>query len=198
MAPTTATRALRPALCTFLLFGSAISWAQAQDVPPPLGTIDFYGLRTISESEVRNLLPLKEGFDFTGELPDSDTVVSEMADALGVARVELSLICCNDDGLSQLYVGIQETDRANDLYYSAPTGDVRLPPAIVENFDVFLDRMMQSVFSGEATEDRSQGHERVRAVNPGHLFLGCEPRVLHGDLLLTRSPASSYITRTPR
>ena len=143
-------------LVCLLLYTQGI---QAQEpVFPPLGTIDFYGLQTISESEVRGILPIGEGHDFAADLPDPAVIGNDMTKALGVARVELNLVCCTEAGLSQLYVGVQEGEQARSLYFPAPIGDVELPRSIVENFEVFLDRMMESVLSGDASEDRSQGH----------------------------------------
>jgi hypothetical protein len=130
---------------------------------PALGTVDFYGLSTVTEAQVRSVLPLQEGFDFTTELPEPDIVGRRMADALGVDRVELTLVCCTKSGLSQLYVGIQSDAHAGVPYFVAPTDEVSLPADIVANFEQFLDRMMASVLSGDASEDRTQGHALAEA-----------------------------------
>lgn len=149
-------RCARAGLVCLFLYAQGLQ-AQAPDLPP-LETIDFYGLRAISESEVRGVLPIREGHNFTANLPDPVAIGEDMAEALGVARVELSLVCCTEAGLSQLYVGVQEEEPARSLYLPAPTGDAELSPGVVENFGVFLDRMLQNVLSGDAIEDRSQGH----------------------------------------
>ena len=52
-------------ILTALLFALA---ASSDDALPPIGTIDFYGLRTISEAKARHALLLKEG----ASLPDGE------------------------------------------------------------------------------------------------------------------------------
>lgn len=131
--------------------------AQPDPLPPSIGTIEFYGLRTIPAERVRALLPFTEGDDFPVRL-SREAVQAELADALDVARVELNAICCTTEGLFQFYVGVEETPASRREYRETPTGTVRLPDEVMQSFETFLERSMESVLSGEAREDRSQGH----------------------------------------
>jgi hypothetical protein len=143
----------------FGLAGGALSVcvgiAQIPDLPP-VGSIDFYGLRTISEAEVRELLPFKEGDALP--MPPPDSLDTDVASTLGVARVAFELVCCNESGLSQVYVGIEETIGNRTPYLDTPTGEDRLPQEIVATYQELMDRWMEAVLSGDAGEDRSQGH----------------------------------------
>ena len=89
---------------------------------PPIGTIDFYGLRSLSESDVRQHLPFKEG----EALPElSPTSQEQVARALGAAHVEFAIVCCSGDGRTLIYVGVQERAAPGIRYNAAPTGKVR-------------------------------------------------------------------------
>jgi len=55
---------MKRALLLFLLLFAAV-FARAQ--APPIGTVDFYGLRTVSGQQVRGVLQLKEGDAVPGE-----------------------------------------------------------------------------------------------------------------------------------
>jgi hypothetical protein len=139
------------AVAAWLLLG-AVS-AQPPSLPP-IETIDFYGLRTRSASDVRALLPFAEG-DVIERPPDS--LAAEIAAALGIARVELSAVCCTAAGRTQLYVGVEEQPRTS-LYRDAPTGDVMLPGEIMASVAELDARLREAVLSGQAREDWSAGH----------------------------------------
>lgn len=141
-------------------FFLCIAIAQPSDIPP-IGTIDFYGLRTISETEVLELLPFKEGDTLTpDDLPESfiESLSSDVAESLGISRVEFNFGCCGESGLSQIYIGIEETPGPRVVYREAPAGDSTLPPEILTSYEEFGDRWVEAVLSGNAREDRSEGH----------------------------------------
>ena len=91
-----------------------------------IGVIDFYGLRTISQSEVRAVLPFREG-DALAPGFLSETLKSKIAVALNVPRVEMGEVCCRDVGVSTVYIGIEESPAAQIAYHSPPTGEIELP-----------------------------------------------------------------------
>lgn len=143
------------AAASLALVSPPIARAQS-DAPPPIGTIDYYGLTTISSDEVAPLLPFAVG-DTLSELTEP-AQPEAIARALGVERVELSYVCCTDDGLFQIYVGVQERPGQTVDYLAPPTGDARLPDEMVADFDAFLDALVEAVLSGQSSEDRSEGH----------------------------------------
>jgi len=127
-----------------------------QDLPV-IGTIDFYGLRTISEADVRDLLPFRKG-----DTPKQDLAelsASDIAKSLGVARIKFDFVCCNEAGLTMLYVGVSDTAEMGLKYHQAPIGNDRLPQEIVEDYRKAMDLLIEAVVSGKGgPDDISQGH----------------------------------------
>src|SRR5215217_4490443 len=80
---------MRPSVLSILLLLPWLPLAAQQ--MPPLGIIDFYGLRTLPESTVRRTLGIREG----DPVPDSAGPATRRLRALpGVADARLNLVCC--------------------------------------------------------------------------------------------------------
>jgi hypothetical protein len=126
----------------------------ASDPMPPLGIIDFYGLRTVSEEQARQALRIKEG----DPLPDNPTEAERRLEALpGVAQARINRVCC-EQGKSLLYVGIQEKGTPVLKFRPAPQGAARLPEEISQAGDAFSQALTEAVVKGDIAEDDSQGH----------------------------------------
>ncbi|MBO0727500.1 MAG: FtsQ-type POTRA domain-containing protein, partial [Blastocatellia bacterium] len=59
---------------------------------PPIGIIDFYGLRAVSERQVREALQIKEGDSLSGE---SNDVKRRLESLPGVAEASIEYNCCD-------------------------------------------------------------------------------------------------------
>ena len=124
-----------------------------------IGIIDFYGLRSLTEEQVRTALPISEGtvvsddYAFPGE-----KAMSVVAEALGVFRVELSPICCYEPYKLVVYVGIEEEQISTPQYRDEPVGDQELPTEILETARQLETAMIAAIQNGDFEEDRSQGH----------------------------------------
>ncbi|MBF8268506.1 MAG: hypothetical protein HW386_215 [Gammaproteobacteria bacterium] len=138
----------------FLLF-LPVAEAQIPDFPV-IGTVDFYGLRIIPESRIQALLPFKEG-DSPPQIP-LDSLRTGMPTTLGVTKVEISLVCCDNEGLSIVYVGVEEQSGNTPKYHAAPAGEVTLPPEVEHSYEESMIKLMEVVQSGKGGEDRSHGH----------------------------------------
>ena len=123
---------------------------------PELGTIDFYGLRSISEDELRDLLPFSEGDTLTQEIAEWPT--SDIAESLGAARITFMFVCCNESGLSMSYIGVEETVSTQFTYRKTPGGDYLLPSEIVADYRDAMDLLFEAVTTEDGKEDQSQGH----------------------------------------
>jgi hypothetical protein len=143
------------ALLIALFASPAIS--QDAEGPPPVGTIDFYGLRSMSSSDALAKLPFRVGEPPTLALePEMN---AKVAKALGVGAARVELVCCIDGGSrSELFIGVQETAHAEAPRSQAPSGKVRLPAELVASYDEFLKRLYEALLKGDVPEDRSQGH----------------------------------------
>lgn len=157
-----------------------------------IGIIDFYGLRSITEDEVRAVLPFSIGDLISIDRPfPPANLESEMAEALEVSRVDISSICCPEPNVGILYVGVEERRIPGLRYRPEPTGNVSLPPEIQETDRKIEAAMKAAVRAGDAEEDRSKGHSlmmnpEVRALQERYVNYAEQYRevfieVLHGS-----------------
>ena len=138
--------------------GSSPPSTAAADSRPPIGIIEVYGARRVSEERIREALQIKEG----DALPlKSGEVEQRVAAILGVRQVHLNTVCC-DAGKSILYVGIQESGAGRLVFRAAPTGSIRLPEEIVQAGQALDRALMEAVQRGDAEEDPSQGYSLAR------------------------------------
>jgi hypothetical protein len=121
---------------------------------PAIGVLDFYGLRKVSEVEIRRVLGFKEG----DPLPKSKADIEEaLENVKNVVRARLEAVCC-DDGKAILYVGIEERAAAHFDYNPAPAGDARLPEEIHSAYAQFLSAVNRAARRGDTTESLAEGH----------------------------------------
>ena len=121
---------------------------------PPIGIIDFYGLRNLTEQQARQALQIREGDSF----PESREEAQRRLETLpNVQQARLDGVCC-EAGQSILYVGIQEKGAASFQFRAAPKGAIRLPETMVQAGEAFSDALTEGVQKGDAGEDDSQGH----------------------------------------
>jgi hypothetical protein len=146
----------------FLLIVAVSAPAQS---PPRIGTIEFFGLRKVSEAKVRQTLGVREG----GFLPPSKGNAEENLDKIsGVVESHLEAVCC-DDGKMILYVGIEERGAPHFELREAPEGDAKLPEETMAPYRRFQEVSGDAIRRGSTSEDLTQGYSRradptVRAV----------------------------------
>ncbi len=162
------------------------------DEQATIGIIDFYGLRSLTEEQVRAVLPFSEGLVVSIDyaFPDKEAW-SEIAETLGVFRVELSPTCCYEPYKIIVYVGIEEEQTPTLQYRDEPTGDKELPSEILETKRQLKRAMIAAIRAGDAGDDWSQGHSLVmnpeaRAFQERYIDFASEYRetlieVLHGS-----------------
>lgn len=129
-----------------------------------IGIVDFYGLGTITEEEVRTVLPFSEGDsiaieDLSFDKPSQQAMESAMADALGVERMELTGVCCSAPNVGILFVGIEQKAGAGPRYRRNPTGHLSLPSEILET-DRELEAAIRAVVQagGDSGFSWSEGY----------------------------------------
>jgi hypothetical protein len=128
---------------------------------PPIGIIDFYGLRQLSERQVREALQIREG----DPGPESEKAASRAIESdkqrlralPGVRDVEISGVCC-DAGRLIVYVGIVEAGGKGYVFARPPAGKVRLPEEVVTAGQAFEEALMAAVQKGDTGEDDTLGH----------------------------------------
>jgi len=121
-----------------------------------VGTIDLFGLRQHSESEIRSSLKIKEGDPFDRE--QTSAAVAELKKLPGVKQTTLAPITTDGSGRIHLFVGVQEEDAVGFVLRDKPTGETRLPAPLAQIFLDFSNALGPAVRSGKDREDDTQGH----------------------------------------
>jgi hypothetical protein len=121
---------------------------------PRIGIIDFYGLRKVSETRLRRALGVKEGDALPGS---KDNLEERLEKVPGVVRAQVTAVCCDGNKVI-LFVGIEEKGAPHFDYRSPPTGNVRLPPEIVETYRKLMEAVYDAARAGSTAEDLTHGY----------------------------------------
>jgi len=147
----------RIALVLFLCMGSQLAAIAAPPGPArSIGSIDFFGLRKVTEAQIRQHLPFKEGDALMDKAQRPDGAA--IARAVGVAQVTLAYICCTQDQKVLVYVGVAEQPVKPARKAAVFTGTARLPDEMMRAAEEMGAQIREAVSEGQADEDDSQGH----------------------------------------
>jgi len=137
-------------LLPFCLLSAVLACAQG----PPVGVIDYFGVRRVPRQALETALGLKVG----QPLPRSKGDVEERLEKVaGVVSARLEAVCC-EEGKAILYVGIQERGAPRFDYLETPQGAVRLPEEGHFAYAQFLACVNEAAREGDVEEDLTQGH----------------------------------------
>jgi hypothetical protein len=131
---------------------------------PPLGIIDFYGLRTLSKAQLLQALPYHPGdtINIDQFKSQKDAVEQKLASIPGVVEAHLTLVCCNLDNpgahKSILFIGIEETGNRCPEFQPVPAGSVRLTADVLTAGDDYEVASHKAVLARNFAEDDSQGY----------------------------------------
>ena len=170
-----------------LLSFSALQFAQQF---PPIGIIDTYGLRTVSETDLLRALAVKPGSDALQTMTSQQDIVARIKSLPNVADASINLVCCDDaEGQSILFVGIREKGTPPLTFRPAPKGNVRLPAEIVKAGEDFEQAFTKALEAKEFTEDDSQGHA---------LYTNKETRAVQERFVTLATPNLAILRRVIR
>jgi len=129
-----------------------VSAAAAQ--APPVGDINFYGLRKTTGDKILSTLELKTG----AALPPSKGAMEDRIEEIsGVVEARVEAVCC--DGASvALFIGIEERGAPHFDYRSAPAGNAALPQELMDTYHAFLAAVGRAAQAGNTAEDLTAGH----------------------------------------
>jgi hypothetical protein len=139
---------------SWLIFLALLLPASQDPQSPPIGIIDLYGLRSVSERQVREALQIKEGDPSSVDRKEAERKLESLPN---VAEARLSFVCC-DVGKAILYLGIREKGASSIQFHRAPQGKVRLPQDVVQAGEDYQKAVSDAVLKGNTGEDDSQGH----------------------------------------
>lgn len=118
----------------------------------PIVHVDLYGVRTVSEESVHRALDAGLGDDIEF---DRDAAEARLEALPGIADAEIILMPMPGNAI--VLVGIEEVGAVKLGLDPAPTGEVRLPEALVELYDGIMDLGLEAIYAGESREDRVDG-----------------------------------------
>jgi hypothetical protein len=124
----------------------------AQDLR--VDVLDFYGLRKVSESQIRKALGVREGDRLPPSKGDAESKLDQIS---GVVESHLEAVCC-DDGQTILYVGVEEKGAPHFDLREPPEREVALPEEIVSTYNRFLEAAQAAARRGSTGEDLTHGH----------------------------------------
>jgi hypothetical protein len=150
------------ALLVFLILGAGT--AEPFEGIPPVGIVDFYGVRRVPLEAVRRAA----GFSPADRLPAEDAALEaafvgarrRLEAVPGVAKAHVELVCC-EDGKSILYVGVAETASAAERR-AAPRGEARLPDEVAAALRAVDEARSAAILRGDFQEDDAAGHALLR------------------------------------
>src|SRR2546423_14317198 len=125
----------------FSIFLFVLPFGSVNGQNPPIGNIDFYGLRSVSEQQARQALQIKDGDSFPTLLEEAQRRLEAMPN---VQQARLNFVCC-EAGKAILYVGIKEKGAPSLRFRSAPKGAIRLSEIIVQAGEAFDDAFTEGI-----------------------------------------------------
>lgn len=126
----------------------------AADSVPRVGSVDYYGLRKISQSRIYKVVGVSAG----DPIPPSKGDLEERLEKIpGVVTARVEAVCC-DGREGMLFVGIEERGAAHFALRTAPAGDAVLPAEIVEQYTQLVRAMENAARRGSTAEDLTRGH----------------------------------------
>lgn len=137
-----------------------------EEAAPPIGLIEFFGLRTMEEDSLRAALGLGPEPE---EMPPAPVLergsipmlAARLARLPDVAEARFETVCCHR-GNTILFIGIREAGREpRGDYWPAPEGSTALPAEIVDAYEGFIQALGDAVRAGQVGDDLSQGHSFV-------------------------------------
>ncbi len=124
---------------------------------PPIGIIDFYGLRQVSPQQVEQALQVKPGDRVDREaIQQAERRLPEIP---GVEAARLNVVMMT--GKTILFVGIQEKGAPALRFRPAPEGAAKLPEDVLRDGRAFEEALMEAVEKGDAEDDLSQGYSMM-------------------------------------
>jgi hypothetical protein len=179
-------RSIRATILTGItLFSFAATPHLAAQKNATVAIVDFYGLRQITEAQVRQALRIVEGDTITE--PTLRSAEKRLRVIPGIRDARVGAVCC-DNGKTLVYVGIEENGTPAVHFNPPPKGHSRLPDEIVRAGAAFDAAFEKAVERGDFEEDDSKGHSLMhdpgaRAVQEGFVALADKYRRQLRDVL---------------
>ena len=144
-------------LCLFILVFAATP-VLAQEQPPPIGSIDFFGYADLNLDQIRAALPLHVGDRFPGRSETVDGIRKAVTSVISRPPTDVAPVCCDAQGKFMIYIGLPGSSIKQTQYNRVPTGKARFPSKIIDLYKQTMDATSAAVLRGAIREDNSQGY----------------------------------------
>ena len=176
-------------LLSVSLIAAGLALAQA----PRLSSIEFYGLRKVSEERLRSAVGVREG----DPLPSSKADIEERVEKVpGVLQARVEAVCCSGAG-AVLYIGIEERDAPHVEFRPTPAGDASLPPAVADTYRDYLSYFGEAARSGSPTGPAADAYRENLAHLAAQYWKVCRRTLLESDDVDQRSIAAALMGYAP-
>lgn len=139
--------------CRWLLLLLAAA-AACQPQRLRIGEIEFFGYAGLDLEALRRAVPVNEGDELTeAEMPQVTAKLKQVLHATSVAAT-----CCDESGGLMLYIGLPGKSARALPYRPVPRGTDRLPPAVTNLYQQFLNALARAIEKGASAEDDAQGY----------------------------------------
>jgi hypothetical protein len=125
-----------------------------------VGSIDFFGGQGRDTAALLAKLPVKVGQALKEEQMEAlqSAISVTVQAAMGKPSTDVAVMCCDEPGELQLYVGLQGSSYRAPRYAAAPTGVATLPDDGVGLYRKYMEAFAHAVQSGNSQEDDSKGY----------------------------------------
>lgn len=125
-----------------------------------VGTIDFFGGQGMDTAALLAKLPLKVGQPIKEEQFEAlkGSVRAAVLAATGKPDTDLAVVCCDQPGKLQVYVGVEGSSYRAPKYAAPPVGAAALPEDGVGLYRAASKANAAAVESGRGGEDDSNGY----------------------------------------
>lgn len=125
-----------------------------------VGSVDFFGGQGMDTAALLQKLPVRIGQSVKEDQVEQmqSAITAAVLAATGKAATDVAVMCCDQPGKLQLYVGLQGSSYRAPTYAAMPTGDAVLPDEGAALYRKDSDALEHAVESGNSQEDDSTGY----------------------------------------
>ena len=132
----------------------------SQSEKTAIAGIDLFGYGQLDVEKLRSVVPIKAGDSI--KLSEWNIHRSKIEEAIqsltGKPPTDVALLCCNERGDSIIYVGVAGMSSVVVQHKPAPTGESRLPEAVLKLNRETDEASKRAALAGRTQQDLSNGY----------------------------------------
>lgn len=138
----------------------AIVLISGQDPQIRVGKIEFYGYSELNIDRIRAGIPLREGEHLSPDqaLAVKEKLIESIQKATGKEPTDISIICCDDKGEAEVFIGLAGKAVKKPDYNPPPRGVIKFPPQVTTLYEQMSEASKAAIQKGVIGEDDSRGY----------------------------------------